>query len=726
MFVHRLPTLPPLSRRRFLAVSSAAGAGLTLGFRLPAAAAADPATTVSPFEAYLTVAPDGTVTVLSAHMDMGQGIYSGLATLVAEELDADPAQIRVEGAAGNVKLYGNLAWGGAVQGTGGSTAMASSFERYRTAGAAARAMLVDAAAAQWKVPAAEVRVERGVLSHADGRRAGFGELAAQAATRPVPDSVALKDPKDWVYIGTETFRRVDSRAKSTGRQTYTIDVTLPGMLTAVVAHPPLFGAKVRSFDAAAAKAVKGVVAVEAISRGVAVIAEDTWAAMQGREALTVDWDLSEAETRGSAELMAEYRRLAGEPPTAVAARRGDPQPILAKGARTIEARYEFPYLAHAAMEPLDAVARREGDLVEVWGGHQIPDLYQALAAKAAGVTPDKVRMHVMMTGGGFGRRAVADGDVVVEAVECAKAIGWKAPVKVLWTREDDMTGGRYRPMYLHDVKVALGEDGLPLAWTHRIVGQSILGGTPFEGMVKGGVDATSVEGVSDTPYAVPNFLVELTTTQVGVPVLWWRSVGHTHTAYVMETMIDELAAAAGQDPVAYRRALLRDHPRHLAVLELAAEKAGWGEPLPAGRFRGVAVHESFSTFVAEVAEIAMVDRGGFTVERVVCAVDCGVPVNPDQIRAQVEGGVGFGLGAVLHSETTLTKGRVDQTNFDTYRVLRFEEMPKVEVHVVRSAAAPSGIGEPGVPPIGPAVANALAAATGRRVRVLPIDRALSA
>jgi isoquinoline 1-oxidoreductase beta subunit len=331
-----------------------------------------------------------------------------------------------------------------------------------------------------------------------------------------------------------------------------------------------------------------------------------------------------------------------------------------------------------------------------------------------------------MTGGGFGRRAVADADIVIEAVETAKAIGWKAPVKVVWTREDDMTGGRYRPIFLHTVKAGLDAQGNPVAWKHRIVGQSILAGTPFEAaLVKNGIDETMVEGVSDSPYAIPNFRAELTTAQVGVPVLWWRSVGHTHTAYVMETMIDELAANAGKDPVEFRRALLKDHPRHRGVLDLVAEKAGWGQPLPQGRFRGVAVHESFSTFVAQVAEIAMDDQGGFRVERVVCAVDCGVPVNPDQIRAQMEGGIGFGLGAILHSQITLTDGKVDQANFDSYQVLRFQEMPRVEVHIVPSAAPPNGVGEPGVPPIGPALANALFAATGRRVRVLPFDKGLS-
>jgi isoquinoline 1-oxidoreductase beta subunit len=721
---------PRLSRRQFLVGTAAAGAGLTLSFQVPLAATGDIGAVgimePSPFNAYIRIAPDNTVTVLSAHMDMGQGIYTGLATLVAEELDAAWDQIRVEGAAGAPKLYGNLAWGGTAQGTGGSTAMMSSFERYRRAGATARAMLVNAAAERWQVPVSEITVSRGVLSHGSDRRASFGEMADAAAATLVPADVQLKKPEDWSYIGTETFRRIDSPAKSNGAQIFTLDVKLPGMLTAVVAHPPRFGGTVKSFDATAAKAVKGVVDVVPISRGVAVVAEHMWAALKGREALTVEWDESRAETRGSQQIIDEYRRLSQQQPTAVPTAVGDADAALAKAAKLVTAEYEFPYLAHAALEPLDAVARRDGDRVEVWGGHQLPDLYQFLAAKAADTTPDKVTLHVMMTGGGFGRRAVADADIVIEAVETAKAIGWKAPVKVVWTREDDMTGGRYRPIFLHTVKAGLDAQGNPVAWKHRIVGQSILAGTPFEAaLVKNGIDETMVEGVSDSPYAIPNFRAELTTAQVGVPVLWWRSVGHTHTAYVMETMIDELAANAGKDPVEFRRALLKDHPRHRGVLDLVAEKAGWGQPLPQGRFRGVAVHESFSTFVAQVAEIAMDDQGGFRVERVVCAVDCGVPVNPDQIRAQMEGGIGFGLGAILHSQITLTDGKVDQANFDSYQVLRVQEMPRVEVHIVPSAAPPNGVGEPGVPPIGPALANALFAATGRRVRVLPFDKGLS-
>jgi isoquinoline 1-oxidoreductase beta subunit len=658
-------------------------------------------------------------------MDMGQGSYFGIATLVAEELEADRDQLLVEGASGNPKLYGNLAWGGIAQGTGGSSAMFSSFDRYRKAGALARTMLVNAAAQQWNVPASEIKVEKGVLSHASGKQANFGELADTAAKGEVPAEVALKPKQQWKLIGSEDFRRLDSRDKSTGQQHYTIDLKLPGMLTAMVAHPPLFGAKVKSFDPAPAKAVKGVVDVVQISRGVAVVAENTWAAMKGRDALKVEWDESAAEKRGSAELFAEYLKQADQPGL-VAANRGDADGAMKNAAKVVEATYQFPYLAHAALEPMDAVAHKNGDVLEIWGGHQMPDLYQAVASQVAGVKPENIHLHVMKTGGGFGRRAVVDADVIAEAVETAKAIGWKAPVKVLWTREDDMRGGRYRPLYVHKVKVGLDEAGNIVAWQHRQVGQSILIGTPFEAMVKDGVDATSVEGVSDHPYAIENFRSEIVNAKVGVPVLWWRSVGHTHTAYVMETMIDDIARQTGKDPVEFRRALLKDHSRHLAALNLAAEKAEWGKELPKGTFRGVAVHESFGTVVAEIADIKMDDKGGFKVERVVCAVDCGTAINPDQIRAQMEGGIGFGLGSVLHEELTLTKGQVDQTNYDSYLPLRIEEMPKVETYIVPSDATPSGVGEPGVPPIGPAVANALAAANGKRVRILPFAKGLSA
>ena len=717
--------LPRPSRRQFLVGAAAAGAGLTIGFHVPMglASRALAADTANPINAYLRIGPDGTVTVLSAHMDGGQGIYTGVATLVAEELDADWSQVRVEGVAGNPKLYGNLTWGGAVQGTGGSSSVPSSWERYRHAGAIARAMLVEAAAQEWGVPAGEVQVARGVISHASGKSAGFGELADRAAGVTPRAEVKLKDPSAWVHIGNENLRRLDSVAKTTGAQQFPIDVRLPGMLTAVLARPPLFGAKASSFDAAAAMQIKGVVDVVETPRGVAVVARDTWSAIKGRDALRVVWDESAAETRSSADLMAQYKELARSGKVATARNEGDIARALSGAAQVLEAAFEFPYLAHAAMEPLDAVARFEDGTLEIWAGHQMPDLYQTVGAQIMGIEPARVKLHVMTPGGFFGRRAVPDADVIVEVVSVLKATGAKAPVKVLWTREDDTKGGRYRPMYYHTIKAGLDAEGNPVAWQHRIVGQSILAGTPFESMVgKNSVDPTSVEGASNLPYAVPNILVDLVTTDVKVPVLWWRSVGSTHTAYSTEVFIDQLAQAAGRDPVEFRRRLLRDHPRHLGVLNLVAEKAGWDKPLPEGRFRGVAVHELFNTYVAQVAEISLRDDGGIRVERVVCAVDCGIPINPDIIKAQMEGGIGFGLGAILKGEITLNGGRVEQTNFDTYRMLTIEEMPWVEVHIVPSTESPTGVGEPGVPPIGPAVANAVYAATGKQIQVLPFSR----
>jgi isoquinoline 1-oxidoreductase beta subunit len=719
------PSSSPLksNRRNFLKAGIVAGAGLVIGWHLPSGriTSAQAAETDSPFEGYIRISPENRVTVLAAHLDMGQGIYTGTATLVAEELDADWSQMEVEGGSGNVKLYGNLAFGGKMQGTGGSTATMSSFDRYRRAGATARAMLVSAAAKQWNVPAGEITVSKGALSHNSGKTATFGELAEAAAKETPPAEVTLKDAGAWTLIGNADLRRLDSPAKTTGRQQFTLDVKLPGMLYAVVQRPPLFGAKVKSFDAAAAKAVKGVVDVVEIPRGVAVVADSTWNAMQGRNALKVEWDDSNAEKRGTPELMAEYKKLAGGDGAAVARNDGDAAAAMKTAVKVISAEFEFPYLAHAAMEPLDAVARKEGDVVEIWGGHQLPDLYQAIAAEIAGTTPDKITLHVMMTGGSFGRRAVGDGDVIAEAVSTAKAIGWKAPVKVVWTREDDMTGGRYRPMYFHKLQAGLDAEGKLVAWQHRIVGQSIAENSPFAGMIQNGVDPTSVEGAATLPYGIQNVHVDLITPKVGVPVLWWRSVGSTHTAYSTEVLIDEVAQAAGKDPIEFRLAMLGDKPRHRAVLEKVKEASGWGQALEKGKGRGVAVAESFGSYVAQVVDVS-VDQGAIKVERVICAVDCGTAVNPDVIKAQMEGGIGYGLSAILKGEITLKDGVVEQTNFDGYEVLHLDEMPEVEVHILPSKEGPTGVGEPGVPPIGPAVANAVFAATGKRIRLLPMSK----
>ena len=590
----RLPEIAP-SRRRFLIGAAATAGGFVVGYHLTGAARADTAAApVNPFAGYVEIGEDNKVTVYSAHMDMGQGCYNGIATLVAEELGADWTQMDVVGGWGNIPLYGNLTWGGVAQGTGGSSAMASSFDRYRKAGATARAMLVAAAAQEWNVPAAEIFVAQGTLAHGSGVQASFGEFAAKAAAMPVPADVPLKSRAAWTMIGNEKLPRYDSLPKSTGKQDFTIDVKLPDMLTAVMIHPPLFGATVKSFDATAAKASKGVVDVVAIPRGVAVVASSMWNALKARDLVTVEWDNSKAEKRGSEELMAEYRKLGPQPGAATARNDGDVDAAFASAAKIIEATYEFPYLAHAALEPLNAVAWMNGDgVLEIWGGHQMPDLYQFAASQVAEITPDKVKLHVMKTGGGFGRRATPDSEIIIEAVAVAKAIGWKAPVKVQWTRENDMRGGRYRPMYLHALKAGLDKDGNIIAWRNHIVGQSILSGTPFEaGMVTNGIDVTSVEGAANIPYAIPNMRVELTTTSVGVPVLWWRAVGSTHTAYAVEAFLDEVAEAAGKDPVELRLSLMKDHPRAAAVLKLAAEKAGTARrwPVPRRRLRRILRH----------------------------------------------------------------------------------------------------------------------------------------
>jgi isoquinoline 1-oxidoreductase beta subunit len=708
-----------LRRRHFLKTTALAAGALVVGFRLDGRTATA-AEALAP-NAFIRIAPDNTITIISKHTELGQGSYTGLATILAEEMDADWEQIRVEAAPADARRYGNRLAGG-LQITGGSNSMAEAWEEMRRAGATARAMLAEAAAREWGVPASEIKVDGGVVSHSgSGRRATFGDLASKAEALTPPAQVTLKDPGNFKLVG-KRVPRVDNKSKTDGSAQFTADFTAPGLLTALIARPPRFGATVKSFDATAARRVKGVVNVVQVPSGVAVVANGFWAARKGREALRVTWDESRAERRGTEELYAAYGTLATRPGKP-AKQLGDTAGALRRATKIIEAVYEFPYLAHAPMEPLDGVARIGADGAELWAGSQAPTIDQQAVAHVAGVAPDKVRVHTLLAGGSFGRRATPDGDIAGEAAAVAKAIGDGRPVKVMWTREDDILGVKYRPLYVHRLRAGLDANGAIVAWEHRIVGQSILGGTPFEAaMVKDGIDPTSVEGAANLPYDIPNLTVELHTTKVGVPVLWWRSVGSTHTAYSTETFLDELAQASGRDPLELRRALLAKHPRHLAALNLAAEKAGWAHALPAGRARGIAVHESFNSVVAQVVEVSRRPDGLPSVERVVCAVDCGTAINPDVVRAQMEGGIGFGLAAALWNEVTLVQGRVQQRNFNDYRPLRIVEMPAVEVHIVPSGAAPTGVGEPGVPPIAPAVANALFQLTGQRVRRLPFAR----
>jgi len=709
------------SRRDVLVVSAAtAGGALLVGCSPASLLSIGAKSDFGAFGPFIKIAPDGTVTVISKHIEFGQGNHAGLSAMVAEELDADWDKVKVEQAAANAKVYQNLGMG--VQGTGGSSAIANSWLQLRQAGAAARAMFVQAAAGRWSVPAGEVTVTNGVVGHPSGKSATFAELLGDAAKVKPPERPSLKDPKAFTLIGTDRVRRKDSRAKSTGTARFTQDVHMPNMLTAMVAHSPRFGGKVKSFDDKAARAVKGVVDVFQVPTGVAVVANSTWAARQGRDALKVTWDDDKAEKRSSDQILAGYHAIAsgaqgvdGEAKWQAFKAAGDAN--AAMGGTVVEALYDFPYLAHATMEPMNCVAEIGGGKHKLTFGSQIPTVDQLNTGKIVGALPGSVEIETLFAGGSFGRRANFQSDYVAECVHVAKHVGGGRPVKLVWTREDDMTAGYYRPMTHHAVKVSLGADGLPAHWRHRVVSQSIMKGSPIP--AGKGPDPTAVEGASDSPYlqATPIVDGQVSLPPAGVPVLWWRSVGATHTAFVMEHTIDQLARKAGQDPADYRRALYRKAgaTRHLAVLELVLEKAG--KPTD-GWTRGLAVHESFGTVVAQVAEVKL-DGGTPRVGRVVCAVDCGMAISPDQIAAQMEGGVCYGLSAALYGQITLKDGVVDQKNFDAYRVLRMNEAPTVETHVVPSANKPSGIGEPGVPVIAPAVANALLALTGKPTASLP-------
>ncbi len=716
------PALSP-SRRTFLKGTAAASGAFVLGCYVPlqnrAFGQAVPAQGVFDPNVFLKIGADNSITLISKHFEMGQGVTTGLATLVAEELEADWSTIRFEFAPNDARLYNNLLFG-PIMATGGTTSMAESWEQMRKVGAAARMMFITAAAAKWNVPASEITVEKSVVAHARaGRQATFGDLAADAMRVSVPTEITLKPAKDWKLIGTHV-PRLDSLGKTTGGAVFAMDIRRPGMLTAVVRRPDRFGATVAFFDATEARKVDGVVDVVQIPTGVAVLATDTWAAMRGREALKVAWDTSKAETRSTAAILEEYRRLAtGQGLTAV--RRGDAAGGLGRAAKIFEAEFTFPYLAHAPMEPLNSVIELRNDGAEIWSGCQLQSIDQIVAAQVLGIRPEQIKINTLLGGGSFGRRGNPLGDWTGELAAVAKATNGRAPVHVVWTREDDIRGGFYRPMVLHRVKAGIDRQGRIAGWQHKIVGQSVFTGTPFEqGYVKDGIDESSVEGVADTPYAIPDFTVEAHNAKSALPVLWWRSVGHSHSAYVMETAVDELARLGGQDPVAFRASLLAQQPRDAAVLRLAADKAEWNRTLPKARGRGVAYHRSFNTRVAMVAEVS-VEGAAMKVERIVAAVDCGVAINPDVITAQIEGAIGFALSAALRNQVTLSNGTVEQSNFDDYEPTRMREMPKVEVHIVNSTAAPSGIGEPGVPPVAPAIGNAVFAAIGRRLLSLPFN-----
>jgi isoquinoline 1-oxidoreductase beta subunit len=706
--------LPVFGRRTVL---KGATASLIIGFTIGVrrGLAASPAA-LAP-NAFIRIDPDNTVRLVNRYIESGQGVTTGLAMIAAEELDADWTQMKVEAAPADVKLYANPILG--VQGTGGSSSIFGSYPQLRNAAATARAMLVQAAAQQWKVPAADVTVSKGVIAHApSGRTSAFGPFVAAAARLAPPASVTLKDPKDFTLIG-QRARHLETELKVTGQLKYTLDMQLPGMLTAAIARPPRFGATVVRFDAEAARAVHGVRYVVQIPSGVAVVADSFWAATRGRDALRVDWDESKAEHRGTPELRAEYRKIA-EKPGLPARREGDASTAMASAAKIITAEYELPYLAHAPMEPLGCVIKRSENGCELWYGAQYMTFDQKNVAATLGLKPEQVVINGLHAGGSFGRRASFTGEYVVGAAEIAKSLPPGIPIKVVWTREDEIRGGHYRPMFYHRIQAGLDAKGQVVAWTHRLVGQSIFSDTPFGAFVKDGIDVASVETAFNVPYKVANVSVEVHNAKNGIPVLWWRSVGSSHNGFVVESFVDQLARAAGRDPVTFRRDLLPPDSRQRVVLDLAVEKSNWTTPLPAGRARGVAVVESFGTAIAYVAEVSQGMHGRFKVDRVVAAVDCGRPINPDLVEQQIESGIAFGLGAALKGEITLKDGKVEQGNFDTYDVLRMAEMPAVEVHIVPSTANPTGLGEPPVPPIAPAVANAILALTGKPVTKLPI------
>jgi isoquinoline 1-oxidoreductase subunit beta len=712
-----------LERRDFLKISVAASGGLLIGFRFPGISALASAqssseqpasaTTFMP-NAFVRIGTDERVTVIVNHSEMGQGVYTSLPMLLADELDADWTKVGFEAAPVDPK-YNHPAFG--VQMTGGSSSVYSGLQQFREAGAAARSMLIAAAAQQWNVAASTCRTESGAVFNTKGQELTYGHLATAAAKLPPPEHVQLKDPKTFKLIG-KPIKRLDTPEKLNGEAVFGIDVKLPGMLTAVIARPPIFGATMKSFDDSRARSMPGVKKIVAIPAGVAVIADTFWQAKTARNALRVEWDEGSMQNFNTSEMMHQFRERAKSPGTSVR-KDGDATAALAGAAKKIAAVYEVPYLSHLMMEPLNCAVDLRADSCEVWTGSQFQTIDRANAAKIAGLPPEKVQLHTTFLGGGFGRRANPQSDFVVEAVHVAKAAG--VPVKVIWTREEDMAGGWYRPAFLHAIEGGIDASGNAVSWRSRLVGQSIMAGTLFAAVMMKGkdYDPASVEGVDDLPYEIPNLAVESHQAEIKVPVQWLRSVGHSHTAFATECFVDELAGVAQKDPYQFRRALLQKHPRHLGVLDLAAQKAGWGKPLPKGMGRGIAVHFAFESYSAHVAEVSVED-GNVRVHRMVCAIDCGQYVNPGIIAAQTEGGAIFGASAALFQELTFESGRLQQTNFNTFPVIRMNECPQIETHIVDNREKSGGIGEPGVPCAAPAIANAIFAATGKRIRKLPI------
>ncbi|MBV8469977.1 MAG: xanthine dehydrogenase family protein molybdopterin-binding subunit [Burkholderiaceae bacterium] len=703
------------TRREFL---GSTGAALVLGFTLPLQSgrglAAAPVS-AAPFapNAWLRIGADHQVTVICGSAEMGQGVLTAIPMMVAEELDADWRDVRVEQAPAD-QAYINPAFG--IQATGGSSTVRGHWQVVRQAGAAARLMLVAAAAETWQTTPDRCRTEAGQVVHADGRRLRYGELVARAAKQPVPDKPALKDPKDFRLMG-RPLKRLDSPDKVMGKAQYGLDVQVPGLLVAVMARAPLPGVKVRQVDDHAARAVKGVKQVISLPSGVAVLATGYWAAKTGRDALKIDWDFGDKAALSSTQISAALHDAAAQGMTGGAVARTAGTPDQVKPATLLDAVYEVPYLAHACMEPMNCTAWvREGE-VEIWAGTQSQGPVQGILGQVASVQPGKVKVNTMMLGGGFGRRFAPD--FVIDATLLSKISG--APVKLIFSREDDMAAGYFRPASVVQLRGGLDDKGRPVLLQAGVATPSIMAASGFMKLPPSGVDVQAVEGLADHVYDIPHQRMAYVRQEPGPQVWFWRSVGHSQNSFFLESFIDEMAHAAKQDPYAFRRSLLSGSPRHLGVLDLAAKRANWGTPLPAGRHRGIAVVQSFGTYVAEVAEVSVAADGTPKVHRVVAAVDCGQTVNPEIIRRQIEGAIVFGLSAALYGQISYQDGRVQQSNFHDYPVLRMSEMPVVEVHIVPSMEAPGGIGEPGTPPLAPAVANALFAATGRRLRKLPFD-----